>query len=192
MVCIDLSDGQGAVALADAAASSAPELAPKAQVMALQHAAHGHALLGNRSEVDRLLDEMHATLDQMAADDHPWGGDRLHRPPADVVDTQRATCYGRLNLGTQAAALWSRLRRNWRPEERRDTGIHSSRHITALLDAGEPAEAARFAADDVELLNQTSSARMRRELVQLNDKAMQWSTTRPGRDLLATLAATTT
>jgi transcriptional regulator with XRE-family HTH domain len=191
MVCVDLGDGQGAVELAGAAISSAPELAPKAQVMALQHAAHGHALLGNRSEVDRLLDEMHATLDQMAADDHPWGGDRLHRSPTDVVDTQRATCYGRLNLGAQAAGLWARLRRSWRAEERRDTGIHSSRHIAALLDAGEPAEAARFAADDVELLMQTSSARMRRELAQLHDRAMQWSTSRPGRDLLDTLAAIT-
>jgi transcriptional regulator with XRE-family HTH domain len=188
MVCVDLNDGQGALELTRAALRTSPELAPKAKVMALQHAAHGHATIGERSEVDRLLDHMHATLDQMAADNRPWGGDRLHRTPAEVIDGQRATCYGRLGLGTEAAELWSRTRRTWRPEDRRDAAIHSTRHITALLDAGEPSEAARRAVDDAELLRSTSSARLRRELAHLHERTMPWSTTRPGRDLLDTLA----
>jgi hypothetical protein len=57
-----LGEAQGRTGVAQVAAlRSSPDLAPKAQVMALQHAAHGHAISGDRSEVDRLLDQMRAS-----------------------------------------------------------------------------------------------------------------------------------
>lgn len=183
MLRVDAGDGAGAVELAEAALAEAPALAPKAKVMAMQQAAQGCALTGDRPGVDRLLDQMGELLEAMDADEHPWGGDRLRRPPAHTVDAERATCYGRLGMAAAAAQLWDRASRHAPVEDRRDRGVHLARHASTLLDAGRPEDAARRAAEGAPYLRETGSARMRHELHRLHDKAASWTRTPAGRNL---------
>jgi transcriptional regulator with XRE-family HTH domain len=183
MLHADTGDGVGAIELAEAALS-AQALAPKAQVMAIQQAAHGHALTGDRTSVDRLLDEMADLLQRIDRDDHPWGGDRLRRrSPSDIINVHRATCYGHLGLAAQAAETWDNVSRNAPAQDRRDRGVHLIRHATALLDAGRPEDAARRAVEGAQYLHETGSARMRRELRRLQDKTASWTHTPASRNL---------
>jgi hypothetical protein len=181
MLRADLDDGVGAVELAEAALTNADDLCSKARVMAMQQAAFGHALLGERGTVDRLLDEIAEELEN-ASTNEVWGGDRLRRTPAEVVNTQRATCYGRLGLADETAQLWANLPAR-DSAERRDRGVYLARHAIALLDVGEPRHAARLAAEGVDDLHRTGSARMRREFGRLHDKAIPWTGTTAGRDI---------
>jgi hypothetical protein len=181
MLRADLDDGVGAVELAEAALTNAGALCAKARVMAMQQAAFGYALLGERAPVDRLLDEIAEELED-ARTNEVWGGDRLRRTPAQVVIAQRATCYGRLGLADEAAELWANLPVHG-STERRDRGVYLARHATALLDVGEPRHAARLAAEGVDDLRRTGSARMRREFGRLHDRAIPWTGTTAGRDL---------
>jgi hypothetical protein len=181
MLRADLDDGVGAVELAKAAMTNAYGLCAKAKVMAMQQAAIGHALLGERTQVDRLMDELAEVLED-ASTNEAWGGDRLRRTATHVVDAQRATCYGRLGLADEAAELWANLPVH-ESTERRDRGVYLARHATALLDVGEPRQAARLAAEGIDDLHRTGSARMRREFGRLHDKAIPWTGTTSGRDL---------
>jgi transcriptional regulator with XRE-family HTH domain len=78
MLAIDARDGVRAVEFADAVLREPDRLTPKVQAMALQQAIAGHALLGDRHQVDRLLDQLGEQLAHPIGD-HPWGGDRLRR-----------------------------------------------------------------------------------------------------------------
>lgn len=183
MLLADIGDGGGAVELAEAALS-APALAPKARVMAMQQAAHGYAIAGDRASVDWLLDEMAEQLASIEGDEHPWGGDRLRRrSPDDIVNLHRATCYGHIGLAPQAAETWDIVSQNAPPEDRRDRGVHLARYAAALLDAGRPEDATRRAIEGAQYLRPTGSARMRREFQRLHDKTASWTHTSAGRDL---------
>lgn len=186
MVRVDSNDGVGAVDLATAALATTKSLGAKARAMALQQAAHGYALLGDRPAVDRLLDELGQILEDLASDRHPWGGDRLRRNPSDVLDVQRATYYERLGLADESARLWARVMRQ-PSHERRDRGVHLARHAIALVDAGNPAEAADRAAEGARYLAATGSARMRHEFMRLRDKASAWASTPEGHNLAEVL-----
>lgn len=58
MVRTDVDDGMGAIELAEAALTSAGPAGTKARIMAMQQAALGHALTGDRGAVDDLLDRI--------------------------------------------------------------------------------------------------------------------------------------
>lgn len=167
MVCADRGDGIGTVDLAEAALAAAPEHSAKPRAMAVQQAAYGHALMGDRASVDRRLDELHVLLETVERD-RPWGGDRLTQSPELIVERHRATCYGELGLSAEAAAIWEQT---GLPDEHRDAGVYLARHATALADIGNPEKAAALAAEGVTYLHETGSARMRREYVRLGHKA---------------------
>jgi hypothetical protein len=186
MVRADAGDGIGAVDLAAAALAVDDKLCAKAQVMALQHAAFGHALLGDRAAVDQLLGDIGDLLAGMDNDDYPWGGDRLRRAPDDIVDVQRATCYERLGLAEEAAGLWDRVMRQ-PAAERRDRGVYLARQAATLLDIGEADGAAHRAMEGLRYLHETGSARMHSEFLRLHDKATR-AGSNPVQDVLATMA----
>lgn len=185
MLRVDVRDGVGAVDLATAALAEEKRLAPKVRIVALVQAAHGHALVGRRDEVDRALDTV-ADLTDRADDDWPWGN-AFRRTPG-YIDAQRATCYGRLGLGGESAELWGQVVRDQPQGYRRDSGVYLARYAAALLAAGEPVEATRRAARAVACLHDTGSARMRLELAHLRDQANRWTHTGAGRDLVDVLA----
>jgi hypothetical protein len=72
--------------------------AAKCRILALQHQAHGHAMLGDRAAADRLLDTASATTGRV--DD----GQNARRRTPHYVEVQRATCYGRTGDPRGAAA----------------------------------------------------------------------------------------
>ena len=182
MLRADGRDGVGTVELAEAALASAGRVGVKARAMATQQAAVGHALAGDRGQVDRLLDELGQLLEDIDRDARAWGGDRLQNDPRHVVGVHRATCYGYLGLAAEAADLWARLEPEATPG-RRDRGVYLARQAAALLDAGEPDQAAKRAAAGAPLVARTGSARMRREFDQLHDRVAPWAGTSAGREL---------
>ena len=72
MLALDQGDGRAVVDYAQAALAEGRALSAKARVLALQHQAHGHAMLGRRDAADRLLDAAAALTDQVD-DGYPWG-----------------------------------------------------------------------------------------------------------------------
>jgi len=92
MLASDGKNGRTVLDFAAAARAAGPALTPKTRVIALQHAAQGHAMLGDRDASSRLIDEA-AVLIPSVDDEHPWGN-ACHRTP-NWAEAQRATCYGK-------------------------------------------------------------------------------------------------
>ncbi len=183
----DRRDGRGVLDLTTAALASGRVLCPKARLLAVVEATHGYALLGQRDACERLLDSAE-TLAARVDDDYSWGND-FRRIPG-FLDLQRATCYGRLGMATESLPLWDRLLTRLPPSSRRDYGVWRARQAAALASSGEPEQAVRIAADVVPLVLQTSSARMRAELLRVREAMAPWQHEAPGRgldELLATI-----
>ena len=184
MLRVEVGDGIGAVDLASAALAGGSRLAPKVRIVGLMQAAQGYALVGDRVRVDRTLDDA-ANLIDSVDDSWPWGN-AFRRTPS-YVDAQRATCYGRLGLAAESAALWTSVIHQQPSNYRRDRGVYLARHARALLGAGEPHGAASKATQAIACYRETGSARMRLELAKLRDTAGRWTKTSAGRDLIDAL-----
>ena len=183
MMAIDLGDGRAVVDFAQAALADQTQLCPKVRVLALQHQAHGFAMLKDRPEADRLLDAAEM-LTERVDDDYPWGN-ACRRTPA-YMQVQRATCYGRtgrLNDAADAAALWDQILRGMPEALRRDNAVFHTRHAAALAALPDPERVTSIAADAASLVHATGSARLRRELIALGDQARDWSHTAARREL---------
>ncbi|WP_282696333.1 Twin-arginine translocation pathway signal [Streptomyces sp. CC208A] len=185
----DLGDGAGVVDLCEAALAD-DQVVPKIQVMAMQQQAHGASLLRHqdRAEVDRLIDSADRLLPQVD-DDLPWGN-ACRRTPG-YLEVQRATCYGRLGLGTEASRLWEQVLAVVPASARRDRGVYMARHATAAATARQPEQAVEIARKVVTIAVETGSARMRRELTALERVMRPWHDAPVGRDLAEVLAPVT-
>lgn len=184
----DLGDGHAVLDLCEAALENSSRMVPKVRVMALQQQAHGASLTGDRTAVDRLIDQANALLPQVD-DDLPWGN-ACRRTPA-YLEVQRATCYGRLGLGHEAVSLWDQILTSVPDTARRDRGVYLARHATAAANAGEPEQAWEIARPAVQIAAETRSARMRGELSTLQRAMRPWQDAPVGQDLLETLADVT-
>lgn len=102
----DLGDGHTVVDLCEAVLDDAGHLVPKVRIIAMQPQAHCASLTGERGLVDQLIDRADRLLPCVDGD-LPWGN-ACRRTPG-YLEVQRATCYGRLGLGAEAGALWSRV-----------------------------------------------------------------------------------
>ncbi|ANW20482.1 Twin-arginine translocation pathway signal [Streptomyces clavuligerus] len=180
----DLKDGQAAVDLCEAALENADRLTPKVRVMAIQQCAHGASLMGDRSAVDRLIDEADRILPRVD-DDLPWGN-ACRRTPA-YLEVQRATCYGQLGLGAEAMGLWNQVLAVVPQAARRDRGVYLARHATAAAVAGEPDQALEIARQVTVIAAETRSARMIRELSTLERVMRPWHDATIGRELIEVL-----
>ncbi|MFF2021199.1 Twin-arginine translocation pathway signal [Streptomyces sp. NPDC058171] len=184
----DLGDGHAVVDLCEAALDEADRLVPKVRVMAMQQQAHGASLTGDRTAVDRLIDQANGLLNHVD-DDLPWGN-ACRRTPG-YLEVQRATCYGRLGLGAEAVSLWSQVLISIPETARRDRGVYLARHATAAAGAGEPDQAVEIARLAADIAIETRSARMRRELATLERAMKPWHDAPIGRDLAEALAPVT-
>ncbi|WP_158072960.1 MULTISPECIES: helix-turn-helix domain-containing protein [Pseudofrankia] len=183
----DLGDGAGVLDLCDAALATSDTLTPKVRLMTLQQRAHGASLLGDRVTVDTLLDTANTLTDRLD-DDLPWGN-ACRRTPG-YLQIQRATCYGRLGLAHEAAALWAQLLMDIPSTARRDHGVYLTRFATACAQAGQPDQAVHLARQVVPIAAETGSARLRRELTALRHGMRPWKDARIATDLAEVLAAT--
>lgn len=181
----DLGDGAAVIDLCEAALEDSRRLVPKVRIMAMQQQAHGAGLTGDRRAVDRLLDEADGLLSRVD-DDLPWGN-ACRRTPG-YLEVQRATCYGRLGLGSQAASLWNQVLQIVPTSARRDRGVYLARHATAAAGAGNPDEALEIAQAAADIAIETRSARTTKELVTLQRMMRPWQDSLVGRDLDGVLA----
>jgi hypothetical protein len=184
----DLGDGHAVIDLCEAALDDAGRLVPKVRIMAMQQQAHGASLTGDRGVVDLLIDQAHGLLARVD-DDLPWGN-ACRRTPG-YLEIQRATCYGRLGLGAEAASLWDQVLEVVPETARRDRGVYLARHATAAAAAGEPDQALEIARSVAAIAVETRSARMRRELVTLQQSMRPWQDAPVGQELEEVLAPVT-
>jgi hypothetical protein len=183
MLALDQGDGRTVVDYAQAALGNQHALSAKARVLALQHQAQGHAMLGDRATADRLLDDA-ATLTSHVDDDQPWGN-ACRRTP-HYVEVQRATCYGRTGRAADAAdaaALWDQFMDQMPETARRDNAVFHARQAAALAVVPDPERTVSLAAEAAACVQVTGSARLRRELRAITRRASIWSQTPAGRQL---------
>ncbi|MGW7369086.1 Twin-arginine translocation pathway signal [Streptomyces sp. NPDC054841] len=184
----DLADGHAVIDLCEAALDDAGRLVPKVRIMAMQQQAHGASLTGDRTAVDQLIDAADGLLSRVD-DDLPWGN-ACRRTPG-YLEVQRATCYGRLGLGHEAVSLWSQVLDVVPETARRDRGVYLARHATAAAAAREPDHALEIVRSAATIAVETRSARMRRELANLEQPMRPWQDAPVGRDLAEVLAPVT-
>lgn len=179
------NDGRTVVDYARAALAVGPNLSPKVRVIALQHEAQGHAMLGDRATADRLLDDAVSLIGRID-DEHPWGNScrrTLHH-----LEVQRATCYGRTGSArdaTDAAALWDEIMDSMPESARRDNAVFRARQSAVLARVPDPDRAVWAAAEAAEAAEATGSARLRSELKAVPSHARAWLDTSAGRELRA-------
>jgi len=187
MIFTDGCDGPGTLELSAAALAEQTLLCAKVRVQALQQAAHGHALVGDRTAVDAALDEAAAVL-PLVDDDYPWFN-ACRRTPG-YIEAQRATCYNRLGLGAAAQTLWEEVIAGLPPAARRDAGVYRARLAVSRAQAAQPEAAVEAVGQAVAVAAETGSARLRGELHAVWRELTPWHDTGPGyevADLLATL-----
>jgi hypothetical protein len=189
MLALDQDDGDAVVDFARAALSNTRELAPKARVLALQHEAQGHAMLGDRAAADRLLDQA-SVLVRRVDDEYLWGNSCRRTP--HHVEVQRATSYGRTGRpgdAADAARLWDQIMDLMPESARRDNGVFRARQSAALAQVPDPDRAVWAAAEAASAVRATGSARLRREIKAIPGYAASWARTSAGRDLSEIIGA---
>ncbi|WP_261576489.1 hypothetical protein, partial [Frankia gtarii] len=184
MAFTDAGRAKAVVDLCQAALLDARSLTPEVQVFALQQQAHGASLLGDRRQVDVLLDRAARLLDRV--DVEVWG--TACRRTHGYVEVQRATCYGRLGLAYEADRVWQQIIPVAPATARRDVGVWSARHATAVAMLGEPDRAVELARRAADIAVETGSARARRELAVVAEAMAPWRADPVGEELTAVLA----
>jgi hypothetical protein len=157
------------------------------RVFALQQQAHGVALLGDRAETDRLLDQAERIVRDVDVEE--WGTACLRTP--HYVQVQRATCYGRMGLHADADRLWQQIIPPATGPARRDVGVWSARQARARVALGEPEGALHPTQVAVDVALGTGSARAVRELSLLEAEMGAWHDHAIGREMAALLAPLT-
>ncbi|MGW7053916.1 Twin-arginine translocation pathway signal [Streptomyces sp. NPDC054887] len=184
----DLADGPAVIDLCEAALDDAGRLLPKVRIMAMQQQAHGASLTGDRTAVDHLIDQAERIITRVD-DNLPWGN-ACRRTPG-YLEVQRATCYGRLGLGSEAGQLWEQVLQVVPRTARRDRGVYLARHATAAAAAREPDQAVEIVRQVPQMAVETRSARMLRELRGLERAMRPWQDASIGRELDELLAPVT-
>ncbi|PPJ31747.1 Twin-arginine translocation pathway signal [Nocardia nova] len=183
MLALDNGDARTVVDLARAARAAGLKLSPKVRVIALQHEAQGHAMLGDRVTAERLLDDAVPLIDHID-DVHPWGNSCRRTP--HHMEVQRATCYGRtgsLRDAMDAAILWDEIMDSMPESARRDNAVFRARQSAVLARVPDPDRSVWAAAEAVEAVRVTGSARLRGELKEIAYHARAWADTSAGHEL---------
>lgn len=183
MLALDNGDGRAVVDFARAANVAGSKLSPKVRVIALQHEAQGHAMLGDRGTAERLLNDAVLLIDRID-DMRPWGNSSRRTP--HYMEVQRATCYGRTGDrrdAMDAANLWDEILDSMPESARRDNAVFRARQSAVLARVPDPDRAVWAAGEAVEAVRVTGSARLRSELKEIAHHARAWADTSAGREL---------
>jgi len=184
MARTDQGRGAAVMDLCNSALMDAERLSPELRVFALQQKAHGASLIGDRRQVDALLDAAGRLLGQV--DVEVWGTACLRTP--HYVEVQRATCYGRLGLAKEALGVWQQIIPAAPSTARRDVGVWVARQATLSASLREPEWTVEFARHAVKAALETGSARVRRELAAAKVTMTPWQDEPIGRDFAEVLA----
>jgi transcriptional regulator with XRE-family HTH domain len=176
--------GVAVMDLCDSALMGAGHLSPELRVFALQQKAHGASIIGDRRQVDALLDAASRFVDQV--DVEVWGVPCLRTP--HYVEVHRATCYGRLGLAKEALGVWQHIIPDAPSNARRDIGVWVARQATLSASLREPEWTVELARHAVKVALETGSARVRRELAATKATMTPWQAEPVGRDFAEVLA----
>lgn len=184
MARTDQGMGTAVVDLCNGALMDAGHFSPELLVFALQQQAHGASLLGDRRQVDTLLDAAGRLIDQV--DVEAWGTACLRTP--HYVEVQRATCYGRLGLASEALGVWQQIIPAAPSTAHRDVGVWTARQATLSASLREPERTVELTRQAVRVALETGSARVRRELAATEITMAPWRTNPVGQDFAEALA----
>jgi transcriptional regulator with XRE-family HTH domain/dienelactone hydrolase len=184
MARTDQGMGAAVMDLCDSALMDAGHLSPELHVFALQQKAHGASIIGDRRQVDALLDAAGPFVDQV--DVEVWGVPCLRTP--HYVEVNRATCYGRLGLAKEALGIWQQIIPAAPSTARRDVGVWVARQAALAASLREPEWTVELARQAVKVALETGSARVRRELAAANVTMAPWQAEPVGRDFAEVLA----
>jgi len=184
MARTDQGIGAAVIDLCNSALMDDGHLSPEVRVFALQQQAHGASLIGDRRQVDTLLDTAGRILEQV--DVEVWGTACLRTP--HYVEVQRATCYGRLGLAKEALGVWQRIIPAAPANARRDVGVWVARQATLSASLQEPERTVELARHAVKAALETGSARVHRELAAAKVTMTPWQDEPVGRDFAEVLA----
>ena len=184
MARTDQGMGVAVMDLCDSALMDAGHLSPELHVFALQQKAHGASIIGDRRQVDALLDAAGRIIDQV--DVEVWGVPCLRTP--HYVEVHRATCYGRLGLAKEALGVWQQIIPAAASNARRDVGVWVARQATLSASLREPEWTVELARHAVKVALETGSARVRRELAATKATMTPWQAEPVGREFAEVLA----
>ncbi|NEA55844.1 helix-turn-helix transcriptional regulator [Streptomyces sp. SID13666] len=184
MARTDQGAGRAVIDLCEGAMMDARHLPAELKVFALQQHAHGASLLGDRSQVDMLLDKAGRLVNRVHTEE--WGTSCLRT--THYVEVQRATCYGRLGLAREADQVWQQIIPEAPTASRRDVGVWSARQAVAAATVGEPERAVELTRQAVDIALLTGSARTRRVLAAVETAMQPWQAEPIGQDLAEVLA----
>jgi hypothetical protein len=184
MARTDQGMGVAVMDLCDSALMDAGHLSPELHVFALQQKAHGASIIGDRRQVDALLDAAGRIVDQV--DVEVWGVPCLRTP--HYVEVHRATCYGRLGLAKEALGVWQQIIPAAPSNARRDVGVWVARQATLSASLREPEWTVELARHAVKVALETGSARVRHELAATKATMTPWQAEPVGREFAEVLA----
>ncbi|QEU92869.1 helix-turn-helix domain-containing protein [Streptomyces kanamyceticus] len=168
----DMHDAIEAVDVAEAAEDMATPRSRLAAVAAT-YGAHGYALRGEKDAAQRAYEHAHELRQTMDPDPaSPWGV-WLDVP---YIEVQRAHSLSVLGDYSAAAEGFHDAIAGLPPGFHRDRGVYLSRAAVAHAGAGEPEQAATTGLEALNIGLETGSARISRELAQLDSQLNQWRT----------------
>ena len=161
-----LTDDYTAVVQLAAAARRRPaELEPKLSALAAQQQARGLAMLGEHREAFDLLDQAADTLRDHPHVTQPHVPVYLHYYDLDTLHEQSAVCYRAAGRADEAVRILQEQIDKLPPKLVRDRGHLTAKLAVAVVQAEQdPSRAAHLGHHALGVAQQTSSARIRREL----------------------------
>ncbi|UUN28201.1 helix-turn-helix transcriptional regulator [Streptomyces sp. FIT100] len=168
----DMRDPIEAVDVAEAAEGHA---APRSRLAAVAatYGAHGHALRKDVTMTQRAYEHalnLHANMDPDPSS--PWG---VWLDTA-YIEVQRAHSHAVLGNHHGAAEGFRSAIGRLPAGYHRDRGVYLAREAVALANAGEAEQAASVGLQALSIGEETGSARINRELAQLDESMNQWRT----------------
>ncbi|MEU2722750.1 helix-turn-helix domain-containing protein [Streptomyces smyrnaeus] len=166
----DMHDAIEAVDVAEAAEDMATPGSRLAAVAAT-YGAHGYALRGEKDAAQRAYEHAHELRQNMDPDPaSPWGV----WLDAAYIEVQRAHSLSVLGEHAAAAEGFHQAISELPPGFHRDRGVYLGRAAVAHAGAGEAEQAAAMGLQALSIGLETGSARISRELAQLDGQLNQW------------------
>ncbi|RMI37189.1 XRE family transcriptional regulator [Actinomadura harenae] len=187
-----LTGDHHAVVLRAAAARKTRDIDPKLTALAAQQEARGHSLLGDHDTAAGLLAEARALLDRHTEVSHPGAPVYLEHYDTATLEEQSAVCLRLAGDIDGSAAILQAQIASLGPEVVRDRG-HLTAKLAVTLTHGrspDPAHAAELGLEAIQAVRQTGSARILRELGDLDQRLQaRWADLPAARDIHAALVA---
>lgn len=138
--------------------------------VAQTYGSYGHALRGESTDSERVIDEVRNSLDRVSGDTTPWGVWLNEQ----YVEVHRAQGLEVLGKHAEAAEVFTSAIKLLPDGYHRDRGVYMARAAVAHAGAGAPDEAAAAGLQALTVATDTGSGRIVRELARLDKALVPW------------------